>query len=237
VTRPRGRRVVDLSDARTWPAAARAAARDVAYSIDPEAWWYEADDRPFVDALSGAYIRCYHATRLTDRESESIRRHGLQPLTSELVQRRIAEAVADGYLTLSQAEALTTSGHSNDPNRRDRLFLFTNAPVLRVPHQVRYLLSMWGGEGINMGVGWSDEEGLLLRSIGTPSVVVALFDPAADEHSAHPGLVASAAARIRQRTDGTNVTCKFRLSGDRIEAIEQPGSWFWARFVPWWTGT
>jgi hypothetical protein len=116
---------------------------------------------------------------------------------------------------------------------RGRIHLVGDRDDLRNIHEVGYLLSIWGGEAINMEWHTRSPESRRLELIGTPSVVVVLFDPAVDDHRSHPGLTAAAATRVGGEPQGTSITCTVPLAADRIEAIEQPDSPFWNKRVGW----
>jgi hypothetical protein len=228
----RRRLVVELADPRTWPGPLAALAREVADTVDLDDVW-TLDDAPFIEALNGASLRTYHCTRLTDRETFSIRADGLRLLTPELANERITNAVADGHLTEDEGALYSRTLLPQAANRRGRIGLIGDRDSLSNTPDVGYLLSIWGGEGINMAWPTHSAESKRLELVGTPSVVVVLFDPAVNEHRAHPGLTAAAVTRVAADPGSTAITCTVPLAGDRIEAIEHPRSQFWRRYVRW----
>lgn len=228
----RGRRIVELADRRTWPRPLTALARELADRSDGEEAWI-LDDAPFIEALNGAFLRTYHCTRLTDREIQSIRTDGLRLLTPELAKERIENAVADGHLTDDEGMLYSRTKLPNANNRRGLLGLIGDRVSLSDIPAVGYLLSIWGGEGINMAWNTRSAESKRLELIGTPSVVVVLFDPAVDEHHAHPGLTTAAVTRVVAEPRSTAITCTRPLPGKRVEAIKHPNSRFWRRYVRW----
>jgi hypothetical protein len=226
--------IVDLDDRRTWPRDFRRFISSLPDTIDVE-------DGPLPDdvelmsneVLRGHLVRAYHCTRLTMREVASVCAEGLVPLSRAFTEIRIANARADGELTVAQEEWLFAVNVASDPNRQGHIFLFTDRAGLSKASSIGWLLSAWGGEGMNMGVETRSPEFRVFGSIGTPTVVVAAVDLAIHAARIHPGVALAALKRFRSISDGTSIVSQAAIDAEYIERIEQPGSEFWNRFV--WT--
>jgi len=228
------RQPIEIADPSTWPTALRRLVRKVAAEESDDLsdlMWGNRDDE-FHDAVDAAPIRAYHCTRLTERECTDIQRDGLEVLSPALVARRIVNAVEDGQLTPDEGALYATSKRSRDENRRGLVHLVGDRSSLDDPHQVGHLLSIWGGEGLNMHWHSRSHECRRLELVGTPSVVVAVIE-ASFVSRAHPGWLLAAASGVLGEPRGLALTCRAPIPGSRIEMIHQPGSGWWDRFVRW----
>jgi hypothetical protein len=223
--------IVELADPRTWPPAFHKLATKVAESGQLEKRALEIEDPPFVDALGGALLRTDHCTRLTATEVAWVLEEGLHPLSAALVERKIDQAIADGHLTEAEGQLYRTNHMGRHRNRAGDICLVGD----RIDHadstQVGWLLSLWGGEAINHAFSTRSDECRRLERVRTPSVVVALLDPATECSSAHPGIGLSAVRRLAGVEPGTSVRTRVILGPERIEAIHHPNSPFWDRYV------
>jgi len=183
-------RIVDLADRRTWPPAFGKLVRKVAEGgrLEQRALAGQIEDLPFVDALGGALLRTYHRTRLTDTEVAWVREEGLHPPSAALAERKIDQAVADGHLADELGQLYRASHMCRERNRNGRLCLVGDRVDLASPFQVGWLLSLWGGEAINHAFSTRSAESRRLERVGTPTVVVALLEPATECSYAHPGI-------------------------------------------------
>lgn len=96
-------------------------------------------------------IRAWHFTRLTAGERAIIREAGMQPMTLELIARRLDAAVAAGYLDRNFADGLYAESpfhHQIAGNRENRIWL-TAQPYPIDDSGVEELLDRWGGESIS----------------------------------------------------------------------------------------
>lgn len=136
--------------------------------------------------LEGHLVRARHHTRLLDHEKDAIRAQGLRLLNAQLVNDRLDQAHALGYLTSVEHERLrtvneTVLGQRGWGKREDQVCLTLSAAT-QVHHidGIHRLLTYWGGEAIY----WQHCEGSpalagKLRSLGVPSVVTILLELAA----------------------------------------------------------
>jgi CRP-like cAMP-binding protein len=114
----------------------------------------------------------FHATRLLAQEIEEIKQCGLEPLSIELLQRRLAAAQTFGALTADEAARLSARHRAIDHNRSGRTAFFFTRGQLKDAGLDR-LCRFWGGEALY----WSHENdartGPLLRRLGIPCIVFA----------------------------------------------------------------
>jgi hypothetical protein len=227
--------IVELADRRTWPVRFRELADAVVSrgSLEDQWWDGDIDDDAFVAALDGRLLRTYHCTRLTPNEIAWVRAEGLHPLSPELVRRKVFQAVEDGHLTRDEGDLYTRAHLGSRPNRAAVICLVGDRADLSDIPGLGWLLSLWGGEGINMAVSTRDPESKRLKNVGIPSVVVALIDPSTEVSYSHPGIGLAAARRVAGDEPGTEFRVNRTINPDRIEAIHHPGSPFWDRYVRW----
>jgi hypothetical protein len=124
------------------------------------------------ETTASLHLLGFHATRLMEHEVKEIERSGLEPLSVELLERRLLAAQSAGALTPEQAARLLARHQAADENRSRRTaFFFTRAQLKNAG--LDRLCRSWGGEAL-YGCHEDDEEtGPLLRSLGTPCIVVA----------------------------------------------------------------
>lgn len=229
-----GYRIVDLDDRRTWPRSFGRFIFDLSQVSDFEdSFLPDEVERAAVDLLRGCLIRVYHCTRLTQREIANVRENGLRPLSLDFTETRIANAREDGEITQEQEEFFRKVHVASDSNRQGLIFLFTDRAGLSNAPSIGWLLSAWGGEGINMGVETKSPEFRVFESIGIPTVVVATVDLDLHASRIHPGLALAALRKLHGSTQGTSIVSEVTISGEYIERLELPGSKFWELYV--WT--
>ncbi len=123
--------------------------------------------------LAAQRLLCFHCTRLTRQESEAIRGHGLEPLSLDLIERRIAQAVEQGYLPAEIANILREDHQVLESGRINRVAFANQRSVLRFREDVIRLFSSWGGEALYNSHEHRAETGPALMAIGNPTIVVA----------------------------------------------------------------
>ena len=137
---------VELDDPETWPT--ELVDRLDGEEVLPEPWepWAVRD---WVDQILEPYdVVAYHCTRLTDHESDEIRRNGLEPWSGALISSRVSAARASGDVDEELARAILNAHTAEADNRSGRIaFLGSRVPFRSQRHTVHYLLGEWGGEG------------------------------------------------------------------------------------------
>ena len=214
--------IVDLANEGSWPEAFASLVHQ--WDDAGPATRHELE-RAAVRALGGSLLRCFHCTRLTDRELTSVRGHGLRLLSAEFVHQRLVDAVEDGHLSVADAELYGRSRLARDARRAGTLWLFAPTSPLGDRSAIRHLVGTWGGEGIHMALSTRSAEFARLTRVGTPTVVVATIDVAQHYAGGHPGLL-SAAAEQRRRSSATTIRCQAPIGADFIESIHHPGDDF-----------
>jgi len=121
-------------------------------------------------------IAGFHCTRLTTGERQDVARSGLLPLTPDLVERRVREALAEGHVTKGLADCLLAANDARDKYRAWQLwFAFTEAP-LRDESGVGPLLGAWGGEALYRRHLGTEKAGAALMAVGEPCIVEAAVE-------------------------------------------------------------
>ena len=121
---------------------------------------------------ASGHLLGFHATRLMDHEVQTIRQGGLEPLSVELLERRLLVAQSVGALTPEQAARLLARHKAAEDNRSRRTaFFFTRAQLKNAG--LDCLCRSWGGEALYSCHADNEETGPLLTSLGTPCIVVA----------------------------------------------------------------
>jgi hypothetical protein len=223
---------VDVDDAATWPAEVREhvdgvcerVAGTTEYASDLELSWEE--EAEFRTLLGARPLLTYHFTRLLDVEVERIRDvEGLRPLTRDLVERRIDDALSGGHVAAAQAERLRATHvfrKDGASGRQDQVCLVLGDDALRTGRGVVTLLSMWGGEA-QYAPTYELRE--LLEQMGRPSVVLAALDlTAPGKHDVWPGVLKTfVGTQLDLQGAGAAVHYRAPVSAAAILDIWQPG--------------
>lgn len=171
--------LLDLSNPDSWPPALR----EVLERLRPvlEAWELDLPgklakdfDRAMAElkaALQPYFLRGYHFTRLTESEAQHIRENGMEPLSRQLVERRIASLVSQGVLSQMRADRLLGHNQVADSNRSGQTWACFYPPLVARESGIRPLLEHWGGEALYNFNAEDPELGPVLRGIGKPAVV------------------------------------------------------------------
>lgn len=171
--------VLELSNPDCWPPALR----EVLERLRPVLKAWELDllgksakdfDRAMDElraALQPYDLRGYHFTRLTESEAQHIRENGMEPLSRQLVERRIASLISQGVLSQMQADRLLAHNQVADGNRRGQMWACFYPPLVARESGIRPLLEHWGGEALYNFNAEDPELGPVLRGIGKPAVV------------------------------------------------------------------
>lgn len=225
-------RLVDPDDASTWPADVEAIVRERAETGQYDGTVpHPLESSQVIDALDGAPVLAYHASRLLPHEVTAVRTGGLRPLDTPLVETKLNEAAAAGAISTQQRQALHADSMGNDANRRGQVWMFLGTHVLLAePHGVRPLLRTWGGEAINFThAGNAAPE---LADIGTPCIVqVALPLTATSDVSIWPSLAAVFVGTLLGQP--TTADCMWRegpIAAGQILDIFSPGDAWYHQF-------
>jgi hypothetical protein len=123
-------------------------------------------------SIASGYLLGFHATRLMDHEVREIKTSGLEPLSVELLRRRLVAAQGMGALTAKQTARLLACHQAAEDNRSGRTaFFFTRAQLKDAG--LDRLCRYWGGEALYNWHKDDRETGPLLRNLGMPCIVVA----------------------------------------------------------------
>nr|AQQ75020.1 hypothetical protein [uncultured bacterium] len=102
-------------------------------------------------AINDLHVIGFHCTRLTDEEIENIRSGGLEPLTPELIERRLSLLRQQNSITKADYTFLLNNNRSNDDNRKGKVWFFLNSKTLTKESALCRLFRSWGGESIYWG--------------------------------------------------------------------------------------
>lgn len=222
---------LDIDDQASWPAglsqwvAARAAEiQDVPeYTSDLPGRLLESEFE--IHELSGnTKLLAYHCTCLLPHEAAVIRNEGLRPLTSQLVDDRIAAAVQAGVAAsvVNRARRGNVYAIDNAEGREGQVCLIAGRSAFDdSPHGCDPLLRYWGGEALRGGPADARE-----LELGTPSIVVAQLDC---RHSPDLSMYPSLGKLLVGALLGTSllhadVFYRRPVASEDILAIWQPGN-------------
>jgi hypothetical protein len=189
--------LVDIEKPDTWPASVLEWAERWATQLRDSTEYFSdlaippEDEDEFRSLLREHPLCAFHATRLLDHEVEMIRKQGLRPLTTHLLEDRTNAAFDHSVFTADERDQLLNStvfALGEAKYRKGQVNLFLGTHVLRDSvQQIAPLLRTWGGEGIYWGAGDLRSR---LREVGTPTIVVAGIDlsPGWRIHRTTPGL-------------------------------------------------
>lgn len=186
--------VVDPDAVDTWPTWVRQLVEEWDDTVPESEFWEnlhvpDGGTDELVAALAGHRLRAYHCTRLLAHEAQAIRQQGIRVFARDLFDERITAAASHGAITDADRDALLRGhmygcgeAHSRG-QRAGQVCLVTGRSVFdHDPDAVRPLLSSWGGEGIYFSSGTARLEPLL-RTLGTPTVVVTALPMLTDHRS------------------------------------------------------
>jgi hypothetical protein len=228
---------IDVDDQSTWPdelleqvdvwLAALEPGQEYTSDLDlPQHEWTH-------DLLDGRPLRAYHATRLLPHEVLRARAEGLLPLTPDLVESRIAAALAaadidDGDAALFRRTSVFRADGGR--GRRDQVCLILGDTPLQQARGVRDLLGTWGGEALYAA---SREPRDRLMRLGEPTIVVAHVDlMAAGDHRTYPHLQkVLCGARLGLSDTWADVMYRSAIPPGQILDVCQPGDAGYDRFA------
>jgi predicted transcriptional regulator len=126
-------------------------------------------------------------TRLTDRETDDIRKNGIHPSTLDSLRRRLDAQVAAGSFSSGTADALyAASPFHHQLDARSGKFWMTSHPVSIDDRGVNLLLNNWGGEATYF---WLQDDALqkVVAGIGRPRVLEISMPIGKSRHSYSAG--------------------------------------------------
>jgi hypothetical protein len=115
----------------------------------------------------------FHCTRLRPDEIASIKRDGLQPLSSAKLRSRIDERIKAGDIPAALGQRLFVEHQADDENRKDMIWFVNSRSVLDDYSGLFHLFRNWGGESLYNSHESDPETGPLLKNLGLPCIVVA----------------------------------------------------------------
>jgi hypothetical protein len=115
----------------------------------------------------------FHCTRLHPDEIASIKRDGLQPLSSAKLQSRIEQRIKARDIPATLGERLLVEHQADDDNRKGMIWFVNSRSVLDDYSGLFRLFRNWGGESLYNSHERDPETGPLLKSLGVPCIVVA----------------------------------------------------------------
>lgn len=125
------------------------------------------------NAVRGNHLLGYHATRLTEGETQDIRASGLAVLNVDLLNRRLAALHDAGALSAELFAALGAKHQAADDNRAGKIwFVFSKATLQDESGMERFFRS-WGGEALYNSHERHRVTGPALKLPGIPAIVQA----------------------------------------------------------------
>jgi hypothetical protein len=237
-------RVIELDLPAAWPRRIRDMVNDVRHEIRSslESLGYfdeiftEREDE-FRALFRTTPIRAFHCTRLLEHEVEWIRRHGLRPLTEQLVLERIRGPPMKGTSTGEWPTRLRRShvfATEESDNRKNQICLFLSAESLSDARgrAMGEFMRYWGGEALSMS-NKALELRPLLETLGRPAVVVVDLEVSAASGATriYPGLLRAFVNRlVGEKEADAHIYYRREITPDRIIDIWTPGHPAYDRF-------
>jgi hypothetical protein len=115
----------------------------------------------------------FHCTRLHPDEITSIKRDGLQPLSSAKLHSRIEERISAADIPARLGKLLLAGHQADDDHRKGMIWFVNSRSVLTDYGGLFRLFRYWGGESLYNSHERDPETGALLQRIGVPCIMVA----------------------------------------------------------------
>ncbi len=132
---------------------------------------YSKVEKKITDILMAQSFIGFHATRLTQKEISNIILDGLQPLSIELLKRKVDILVQDNQISAYDAELIIKNNEAQERYREGIVCLFHCISTLKHSGGLNDLFSYWGGEAIYRYFKGNTTP-LNLKHIGIPCIVV-----------------------------------------------------------------
>jgi hypothetical protein len=153
----------------------RLAETNVSFRINPPSNPHENARTSVLDAanalLRDRSLVAFHCTRLTSDEVASIQQNGFDPLSVDLVTRRVSARVAAGDLTEELGKHLLEKTRARESNRTGLLWVIFTKTTLKDESGVYRFFDYWGGEALYMPHEQNNHVAPILKKLGRPAIV------------------------------------------------------------------
>lgn len=231
---------IDVDTPTTWPDATRLWAETNANQLVGSTEFLadlalspEQEDE-FRKTFGPRKLIAYHCSRLLPREVGEIRDGGLRLLNEQLVQDRIAAAVAFDEIPAEARLSAQTGNVFATENTLGRLgqicFVAGQAAFVEDASGLDPFLRYWGGEAIRGGPDDVSE----LATIGTPAIVVAQLDLTRrhDDPYSWPALAKLFVGSLLELSSQfATVHYRSPVAGDDVLAVWRPGEREYDRYT------
>lgn len=125
--------------------------------------------------LKGSMILGFHATRLLPEEISEILKNGLEPLSENLIKRRLLLIQEMGLISEEIRQELFLHSQANTLGRAGKVFLFHSTKTCKDSSGLGRLLGRYGGESLYWYYNNDESKKSILRSIGKPAIVLGVI--------------------------------------------------------------
>jgi len=136
--------------------------------------WTESVDITNLN-LRESRILGFHATRLLPEESLSILRDGLEPLSQDLLERRLALVQKMGLISNETRINLLANSQANAENRAGNVCMFHTLATCEDRNGLERLFGLFGGEALYWYFADDEPTRKILQSIGRPALVLCVL--------------------------------------------------------------
>lgn len=181
--------VIDIEDLSTWPPEVQQRVEAIACRVEgrngsltdctaSEIHLAPDEEMAIQDVLHPYRVLGFHATRLAVTDECDISARGLQPLTVDLLARRLREVAASSGFSPNDVSCLIelARGRITSPEVSNRVCLSGSRSDIGEPHYCAWIRQTWGGEALSwelrdMEDKWSVNVRSRLQDIGRPAIV------------------------------------------------------------------
>src|SRR5574344_22083 len=125
--------------------------------------------------LKGSMILGFHATRLLPEEISEILKNGLEPLSENLIKRRLLLIHEMGLISEEIRQELLLHSQAKTPGRAGNVFMFHSMETCKDSSGLGRLLGRYGGESLYWYYDKDESKKSILRSIGRPAIVLGVI--------------------------------------------------------------
>lgn len=136
----------------------------------------EAHEQATIDVvtiLQHTTLRGWHCTRLTTKEVDHIKQHGMQLPSQAVLQSRIKQVQNDGLITADIAKRLNLINQADDHYRKGMIWFCFFPPFKGDQHGIERFFRRWGGEALYNSHESDPVTGTALTKIGKPCLIEA----------------------------------------------------------------